>query len=772
MRNKKLIVLLIVCIFVVVSVMIYRTISKNDGNPAESVVTTGQVARAIALLEATDEECNTAQQHFKKNQDWYVPYMNFLYDKGYFEEKQIAPTRKQAGTSFSYHQLEQLFDNMQITDKELLSYINNNKPAKAVTNKEWAEIFSRLSECRAFGQVNTLEMDVVATVSNVSSLDSWKVVTTEGEYIFTGLSMDYYIDKRIEVQVKDNQILCINRIVSENVTYANSLITSIENGQIHVFLNGVNRTFEIKDKEISATNGLVDISLKKGKVTDYKVKQDYISGKLLKYTDQSVEIEGQGTFPISENIRVYKIYGNVENKTLYDMVVGYDVQKFLIEDGKVCAVLIDRNFVADNIRVVIKTTGFNSIYHDSLLVSSDKEFVFSYGGETRTFAAGEECTITRDSKYLAAGNLKITTSGVDGKITLKSLERGYGTPSYRGSIEIVNTENGLVVINELGLEEYLYAVIPSEMPYTYSSEALKAQAVCARSYAYKQMMSNTYAYLGAHVDDSTSFQVYNNSQEQATTTQAVKDTYGQIMMCNGQPISAFFYSTSCGSSTDADIWGGSGYEYIRGHMLCKEEQSVDLTDEAQFKMFITNSYDTYDKDYGWYRWNVTIPLGNLTNGVNNMLASLYASGPEKVLTKVGNDYVSREISSVGNVISIETGTRGTGGVLQYMIIYGDEATVMIKTESFIRKIINPNGCVINKQDGSTVDTFTSLPSAFFAVEEVKEGESLKGYTFYGGGYGHGAGMSQNAANTMGNNSIGYQDILNFFYNNITIENIY
>ena len=48
-------------------------------------------------------------------------------------------------------------DNMQITDKELLSYINNNKPAKAVTNKEWAEIFSRLSECRAFGHVNTLE---------------------------------------------------------------------------------------------------------------------------------------------------------------------------------------------------------------------------------------------------------------------------------------------------------------------------------------------------------------------------------------------------------------------------------------------------------------------------------------------------------------------------------------------------------------------------------------------------------------------------------------
>ena len=274
------------------------------------------------------------------------------------------------------------------------------------------------------------------------------------------------------------------------------------------------------------------------------------------------------------------------------------------------------------------------------------------------------------------------------------------------------------------------------------------------------------------MDDSTSFQVYNNSAEQTSANQAVDATYGQVMMNGGQPISAFFYSTSCGSSTDATIWGGDGYDYIKGKILTGDEVTIDLTDEAQFNTFIRNPYNTYEKDYGWYRWNVTVPLETLSKSVNQMLSSLYASGPEKVLTLEGNEYICKEISTVGNVQSIETGRRGTGGVLEYVIIRGDAATVMIKTESFIRRIFNPSGCDIIKNDGSAVNHLTSLPSAFFVTEEVKEGDTLTGYRFVGGGYGHGAGMSQNGANAMGGNGIEYQDILNFFYSNITIETLY
>lgn len=773
MRNKKLITALFVCIAVLILVLVYRGMGGKEKSPDGNFVTTGQAARAVALLVATRDDCESAAGHFSKNEEWYVPYMNLLYEREYFTEKQFIPSKKEAESVFTYKKLENLYENMGITDKKLLSFVKNNKSSQGITNEKWAEVVSAMAEKLAGDSTKEIDLTVIASQTNVTSMEKWTAVTSAGNYKFTGLELDYYMDKHIKALVKSDEILCVTELVSSNITYPNVLVTSVQSGQLNVFINGIVRTFEVDDKDLSATNAIADLSLKSGKVTDYKIKQGYVSGKLLKYTDHMVEIEGQGSYEIADGFRAYKTYGNIESKTLYDMVVGYDVQKFLIEDGKLCAVLIDRNFVAQNIRVVLKTNGFQDIYHDSVRITSAGEYQFTYGTETKKFTAGEEFTITQDSKYLEAGSLTIRPMTADEKITLASLERGYGSPSYRGSIEVIKTEHGLVLVNELPLEQYLYAVVPSEMPYTYQTEALKAQAVCARTYAYKHMVSNDYAWLGAHVDDSTAYQVYNNSEEQTTTSQAVDDTYGQIMTCNGGPISAFFYSTSCGSSTDATIWGGSGYEYIRGKLLSQENPSLDLKDESQFRMFITNNYDTWDKNYAWYRWNVTMPLAEISQGVNQIIGSLYSSGPEKVLTLEGGQYVSREISSVGNVQSVETGTRNTGGVLDYVIIHGDAATVMVRTESYIRKIFNPYGLDINKNDGSTVNTFTGLPSAFFVLDEVRDGDNnLTGYLIQGGGYGHGAGMSQNGANTMAGDGYSCQDILQFFYTNINIENLY
>ena len=78
-------------------------------------------------------------------------------------------------------------------------------------------------------------------------------------------------------------------------------------------------------------------------------------------------------------------------------------------------------------------------------------------------------------------------------------------PSYRGSLELEKQQDGIVVINEVLLEEYLYAVVPSEMPSSYPLEALKAQAVCARTYAYAKMLHAGLPADGAHVDDSAGF---------------------------------------------------------------------------------------------------------------------------------------------------------------------------------------------------------------------------------------------------------------------------
>lgn len=117
----------------------------------------------------------------------------------------------------------------------------------------------------------------------------------------------------------------------------------------------------------------------------------------------------------------------------------------------------------------------------------------------------------------------------DGKIYLCN---GNGTAvsnGYAGTIEVRSTENGYTVVNELPLEEYLYAVVPSEMPSSFSPEALKTQAVCARSYVYMQLMRADLAAYGAHINDSTSYQVYNKVEKTKESVAAVDATCGQVL---------------------------------------------------------------------------------------------------------------------------------------------------------------------------------------------------------------------------------------------------
>ena len=118
----------------------------------------------------------------------------------------------------------------------------------------------------------------------------------------------------------------------------------------------------------------------------------------------------------------------------------------------------------------------------------------------------------------------VITNKETGGIYHESAEGWQEQRDYRGIIEVIEEEQGFVIINELPIEEYLYSVVPSEMPAGYPMEALKAQAICARTYAYLHVLSPGYPQWNAHVDDTTSYQVYHNIEEQESTTIAVNET--------------------------------------------------------------------------------------------------------------------------------------------------------------------------------------------------------------------------------------------------------
>jgi len=123
---------------------------------------------------------------------------------------------------------------------------------------------------------------------------------------------------------------------------------------------------------------------------------------------------------------------------------------------------------------------------------------------------------------------------------------------YRGSIQVDVTGGKLRAINMVGLEQYLYGVVPSEMPYTWLPEALKAQAVAARSYALATRKTGAF-----DLYPDTRSQVYLGIEhEKPSTNAAVDATAGTVVLYQGEVAKTYFFSTSGGRTASAeDVWG-------------------------------------------------------------------------------------------------------------------------------------------------------------------------------------------------------------------------
>ena len=316
--------------------------------------------------------------------------------------------------------------------------------------------------------------------------------------------------------------------------------------------------------------------------------------------------------------------------------------------------------------------------------------------------------------------------------------------------------------------------------------------MCARTYAYRYILRAGIPELGAHVDDTTAYQVYHNIEENAASTTAVKETDGALLTYEGEAAGNYYYSTSCGMGTDVVSWqGGNGEEvpYLRGVRVSRAagaesgaeeaEQTAasgvvenfdaeDLRDETVFRQFITTVHETdFEKDEPWYRWSYHVEELD-EKGLLARLKERYASAPAFVLTKAEGDYyVPEPIGKPGKIKKIEIAKRGAGGIAQELNIETEKGTYKVLSEYNIRYVLCDANSTVRKQDGSETVPKTLLPSGFFVLDVVsgtgKDGENVVGYTLTGGGYGHGVGMSQNGAKAMGAQGADYKQILSLFY---------
>ena len=722
--------------------------------PEKSGITRAAAAKSVALALLSPEELKNWEKeygasHFAADEvgEWYVPYLDYLYENGYLDEAETPADRERAEGLLTYREAARIAEQASGSLKRLVSE-NRRNGTKAYPEEDWWLLYdSLLKELDPEKTVHTESIRIYGTPENIQGCPAWTAYTSLGTLTFYGLSLDSYVDHELTVWVRDTELIHVQKDEGQNTLYRNVWILDGDNQGLMVYIGDIQRKIPFRKsykKTEELIGNLADLTMEHGKIAKVSVKKERISGKVLSVQDTAIELEGYGSVPLDEEYKVLKTYGDIKRQQLSDILVGSDSQEFVVAKGKICAVIKEREDAADQIRVLILGDGFQSRYHERIEITCPGSVRKVQGDSETMLDPGSVVSVTSGDGTCSAQRLILEPQ--DGsELTVTSLNRAQGQPSYAGRLEILDTDDGLVLVNELELEDYLKKVIPSEMPSSYEKEALKAQAVCARTYAFMQRKSNTYSAYGAQIDDSTQFQVYNNVEPDEKTAQAVHETYGKMLYYDGNPITAYYFSTSCGTTTNAAIWDSDPEDtpYLRCLSLKTARSRLSFADEEEFASFIKNKdFPAYDASYPLYRWNFK------TNGT----------------------IIASHVSGVGTVTGVSVTERGPGGVAMKLLVKGSDGETIISGQNAIRSALGDSSLTLNRMDGKTSEGWSLLPSGFLTIEETGTDENgMAQFRVYGGGYGHGVGMSQNGAQAMAKAGMGYEGILKYFYDGVTIE---
>lgn len=720
------------------ALFIFVIFFKGREDRAENdYISRAQAAKMLALLNHSAEECKAS-----KAQDgitdvpadaWYAPYVNTVLADGllFAEQDKFYPMK-----ILTYKDALIIMQKLNISEDGLSFKIHKQKLDKWIEHSQWMEIYAL---CGAANSMELKNLLIFGTSATMADLKPWTCACDSGIYSFEGLSLDALIYHRVNAYVRDGEIAAVESVCDGEAELRNIWVLEGSETQIKAFCGG--RTVDFKLKHPLAKNVekvMGDIIFSKGAVKKINIKKTVIKGEILSVSENTVEIKGYGAVPMTEDFKVYQIFDGLSEADISSLTPGNRLTEFVLEGGAVCGAVIRGNEDTKTIRVVLSTDGFNGYNHSAVSISSDESFLMTAGGAVTRFEAGEIAEIAPGDARLSGDGIQFETESTAGKLQVLSMNRSYGHPSYRGRLKVSAGSNGIVIVNELLLEEYLYAVLPSEMPVAYGLEALKVQAVCARSFAYKSLGEGKYSEYGADVDDSTACQVYNNAGEDALAIQAVEDTRKQVLYSGSELVKAYFFSTSCGVTSDVrDVWlSSTAVSYLSPIRQTPEAGTPNLADETAFRQFIDDysSADYFEKDVSWFRWEVHMPSANIK-------------------------------TNVADITSLEVAGRGSSGIVRTLIIHGANTSAKIQGEYEIRKALCTKGLTITCANGQTITNQTMLPSGYFYVE----GDGNGGFIIKGGGFGHGVGMSQNGVAAMSARGMGYEDILGHFFTNTEVR---
>ncbi|MCR5521110.1 MAG: SpoIID/LytB domain-containing protein [Lachnospiraceae bacterium] len=384
--------------------------------------------------------------------------------------------------------------------------------------------------------------------------------------------------------------------------------------------------------------------------------------------------------------------------------------------------------------------------------ASAREYLIkvSFGKSTFLIDAVEG---TQSKKYSPFPQIKAVSSNEDSAGKIISL----GSRSYRGRIEIVRWGGKLTAVNIIGIEAYLCGVVTCEMSREYDPEALKAQAVCARSYALYKSTFTCKGTLSApyNLSDTTASQVYKGvNGESKEAVSAVRATVGEVIY-NGQNLVETFYFSTSGGSTEGgiDVWGIKSAVYSSKPDLLelspeKAPWVITYTLEEAAKLLCDNGFDV-----GTVR---SIKESVVTQTGRVSLLKVTGSGSTKILTIEQAQRVFDLPSAKYKVVP-----GGTQSEMPYAV--NSFVTEKLKSESLYAVSGSGTRTKLDFADQLIVISEDNMMN--FPLGSVPKGS----VSFFGMGYGHGIGLSQSGANGLAKNGYDYREIIYYYFDNVRID---
>ncbi|MBN2857579.1 MAG: SpoIID/LytB domain-containing protein [Candidatus Delongbacteria bacterium] len=409
----------------------------------------------------------------------------------------------------------------------------------------------------------------------------------------------------------------------------------------------------------------------------------------------------------------------------------------------------------DELRIMFSFTGLYSVHSQDKRIFKKKKSA----GTWKIYPENEKIVaenIESGESITVVGDLIFKPEQISSYLTLSKIASGKQwvwpdskSRSYKGSIEFININGKITVVNEVGIEQYVYGVVPSEMPSGAPVEALKAQAVLARTNVFSKIGSK-YKDKPYSLSSDIYSQVYTGIDHVNTRTdKAVDETRGMILTYGGKAVDAVFHSV-CGGYLEGNdvIWGSKRLPYLNPKPSFSSNIRIygDLSVEKNFRNWIDSRPESYcnmdNKNIPaglefvkkYYRWEVKIPRSRLEKTIRS---------------STGVD--------VGSIKDISIVSRGESGKAKSVLISGSKNNVTITRELNIRKkLASP-----------------PLYSANFYV--VRSSADKNGYPEYfilkGAGFGHGTGMCQTGAVGMALTGKNYREILDFYFHGAEIKEL-